>query len=693
MPRLPSFATTTRVIAVSLFCTVFFLLFTCLAQAQLPPNEVPNDTPKTVSPRLTVHIIDEIPPSTPILIAPANNSTITDPTPSFIWQESTDEKKMGHYKLYLNGSIYFDNIPLTPTDNSQYTLTKSGNQYTLTPKNNLSDGNYTWKIRAVDAAGNYKDSATWSFKLDSTAPTFVITTIGEKTVSISAQDLSTLPNPYLEITTNEPVVAGTSEANSTILLLVEIPDQSNENYTIPVNGSGQWSITLPIYPREKIITLNFTITDPAGNVTILNGVKFLIKQQFIFATPTISPFPSPTSPAQPGEPTTTPEPGQPEPSATPVPVQPIPLPSIALPAIPVAPPREILTNILNTIIPKAVTEAIPQVVEETAKAVAPVGSALISSALPVTATALFAWQFGWGLSLQILLRILQAIGLLPTPKPQGVVFNSKTKEPVSFAILNVHRLGDSPTTETLVTSVDGVYGGLRLTPGQYRIDVTHQDFTFPTAQPTPPYLSAHEFYRGEVFEIAETQNDPLLFMIPIDPLAEVTAQTRVSVSLIRHRLIRLWHYSLWPLFVLSIGIYIFYPTIINLLVLGVYLLIIALRLVKGLKRPRIVGTVVDDMGQPLANVFVRLIEQETNQLAALLLTQQQGKFAGFVPPERYQLSFTKPDYIWMEGNEPMTLFAVDARHERQAIVVSMKPAAKLLATLFPELMPKEQAER
>lgn len=513
----------------------------------------PKDRPVNMS--LTIE--DDTPPSTPILISPSNGAALVTSTPSFVWEESTDNFEMSHYNLTVDGSTLFSNIPLSNTVNANYTLTKVGNQYTLTPTAGLADGAHTWKITAVDIHSNSADSTTWSFTISATTPT------------------PTLPPGVTATPTETPTVTATTA-------------------------------------------------------------------------------PEPTSPVATNTPT---------PSGLPLSGNPITI--------------EQITEALSKI-PEAVITA----AEEVAESTGPVATAIISGAVPVAATALVATQFGWGLSLQILLRILQAIGILPPPTPQGLVFNSETEEPVPFAILNISKNGDLSSSETVVTNTEGVYGGVQLPPGSYQIEVRHQDFAFPTGKPRPNYLTIFEFYKNELFQVANEKTKQL-FLIPVDPLKQATtARKGMPVNLVTQRLLRLSQYLLIPLFILSLIITFLYPTPVNFAVCGIYVIIIALRLLKWLKIPLIVGKVVDDEGNPLANVFVRIFLQESNQLMSVLVTNEKGQFKAFLPKNEYQVSLSKQQHVWVENGEVQNFYVADARKSKVAILAVMQDSQKLYKDLF-----------
>ncbi len=542
----------------ALVMSCFSLSTVSLVHAQssgLLDGETGQTNPKSRPVNMSLTISDTEAPTTPVLIAPSNGATLTTTTPSFVWEESTDNFSMSYYKLTLDGSVLFDSIPLTDTTNGSYTLTKTATQYTLVPISPLTNGSHTWKITAVDINGNSSESTTWSFTISTITPTATPTLSPNATATAA---VTTTPEP---------------EATS----------------VVPAT------------------------TEPTG-------------------TPSVT--------------------------ATPAPTQTI---------------AEVIAQLPETVI---------EAVEEVAQNTGPVGTIVISGAVPLATTALFASQFGWGISFQVLLRILQALGILPPPAPQGLVFNSETEEPVAFAILNIGKIGDESTKETVVTNTDGVYGGIQLPPGKYQIEVRHQDFVFPTGKTRPPYLTMFEFYKQEAFEVSNEKTKQL-FLIPVDPLRAATQTgSRLSWHLIRERLIRLSQYLLLPLFLISAVITYFFPTTVNFVVCGIYVIIIAFRVLRWFKTPVIVGKVVDSAGTPLSNVFVRIFLQESNQLMSVLVTDAKGKFRAFLPKNEYQIALSKQKYVWVDNNEIQNFFLADARKAKVVILAVMEASQKLFTDLF-----------
>ncbi len=614
---------------------------------------------------VTVTIPVNTPPSIPILISPENNSYVNTTTVTFVWQAATDQYGIAEYELYLDGNLYFDNIPTTSTSNGQYTLVyDSGTDtYTLTVVVPLTEGTHTWKIRALDVQSAGTDSVTWSFTIDSLAPSFVITEIGGVAVSISAQDISTVPATPIELENNEPLLIGTGEPNSTVNVTVTIPGDPTQSFTFVINPDGTWSLQLGILPRDTVITLDFVIIDLAGNVSVLSGVQFIITQDVII-------FPPPSPSASPG-------------------ASPVASPTPPLIAIPLTPPREAIYNFLQELLerlPAPLQALVASLPLETIRNLGPISTALVIAAIPLLTTAAIATQFGARFSLEILARILQALGLIPSGKPRGFVFDSRTHKGIPFALLtitsvdttgtpgeaNVVDFDHTPLIETVVSDVEGVYKGVELPLGKYQIDVRHQEYRFPTARPRPPYLTTHDYYKGEEFEIASEKDAELLFLIPMDAIEESGKRTwknQVRVSLAY--LSRFGAMLILPLFVISGILTLLFPSIWNWLVFGTYAAMVAYKSVGWFKIPRLTGVVIDTHGIALENAIVRIIISENSELAVVTNTKADGRFAAFVAPGKYQISIVNPGYVWTDT--PVgSFYEVDLTEQSQHLVATME---------------------
>lgn len=694
MPR-PSALTTIALVTLwSYFFLGAFRPIPIIAQSTL------NTDPKTENITISATVKDNIPPTTPVLISPTNNSYVTTGYVTFIWQGSTDTNGIKEYELSLDGVIYLPDIPPNDAETSKFILDYDADTgyYTLKVKQLIPDGTHTWKIRANDMLDNGTDSATWSFTVDTQAPSFVLTKIGNASVSISAQDISTIPQNPIELEDNKPKLLGNGEANSAVVLTVTIPDDPTQTFTGTTDINGNWGQQLGILPRDVVITLDFTITDLAGLVSLLNNVQFIIKTATITYPPT-SPTPSPS-------PTVSPSPGV-TPSPTPSP------PAVPLITIPLTPAIEIAYEIFQEAwerLPaplKAIIASVPPEIRtylvSTAINFAPICALLLLALLALLVLLAMISRFGKDLSPHLIWRTLQALHLFPAlptgrhaDKPQGLVYDSRTHAGVPFALVEI-RNEKEEVVDSVVTDKHGLYRGLILSPGKYQLAVAHPDFRFPTNQLRATYLTLTEFYRGEIFEITNKYQakNQLLYLIPVDPLDMNSPDVDPLDYKQRHFGLTLYLCSqlicvlFLPLFVVTGILTLIFPTAWNCLVFGGYCWQVASKAIHWFKTPNLTGNTIDDSGQSLANTIIAVIDPAAHQFTALTQTDTDGAFIAYVPtaklaaksvteltadPAGLLLAITKPGFIWVENGSVVTQYTLDLTQEKKHIIVSLRAA-------------------
>lgn len=646
----------------------------------------PKDRPVTVS----AVVPDILPPSTPILISPEDGTVLTTSTPTFEWQESTDNVGVDHYQLWLDGNLLYDSIPITATDNSSYTLLYDSieGHYFLTTKTPISDGNHTWQIHAYDAADNYSESVIWDFAIDTTAPYFEITDIGPESVSIHTGNAESVPEEPIHLADNEPLLQGTGEANASVQLTITIPGDPTQNHSFSVDSSGNWNFQVGILPRGTEITFDFVISDGSGNISVISDLKIIIDPIVIIIpqpspTPVASASPSPTPGVSP-LPTPSPTPG-----VTPLPTpSPSPEPSPII-VIPILPPREIIHEVIQETleaIPEEIATSVPvQILLTIGKAldtISPAGALLVTVLPPLFSLLALLLQFGGSISWQLLLRLLQAIGLLPAQEPQGIVFNSETNEPVPFALLTIQSVdSEAGIFETVVTDENGVYQGIQLPKGKYTITVVHQDFVFPTSKERPKYLTISDFYRGEIFTVTSDETHQL-FLIPIDPKTESqrekTLKNRLRIMAAQLRMKNI----LIPMFILSLIITIISPSWLNYLVICFYLLVFAKKYYSANRRANLRGTIMSTSEEPLPDAIIKISNQQTSELVALVSSNNKGLFAVHCPPGKYYITVTKIGFVWYHESGSMGFEELTVSETPLTYDVQLTPAAELITSLF-----------
>ncbi len=456
-------------------------------------------------------IPDTTPPSVPILIEPSDGSLLGDNTPSFKWYEATDNMGLSHYVFYLNGNIYYNNLPLTNTENSIFTLTYDSLEgiYTITPKNSLSDNSYTWKVAAVDYAGLSAHSDTWDFRIDTLAPNFTLTKIGDTGVNISAGSVvSSTPVIIFkdDATANEPTLIANGEPNSSVKLTVIVPGDTDKIYTTNIDGNGYYEIKLGILPRDTDIRLDFIITDQIGHISVLEKVYFRIQLQYwptASPTPTSTPTTSPTT-----DPSLTPSPSvslstKPSGSLTPSPTI---TPTVSLAPsgiIPILPPREIIHEAgdeLIELLPEPTADAVRDFLNSILwKKLSLFLALLLIGIFYLSAFILFLSKFVGDLSFTLLKRIF--ILLFPPfyQAKKNLVFEHR--DTFASPLVKVELLDkNEQIIDLTITNLHGNFADLDYPVGQaWKLRVKDPNFYYPIGDEKPAQLEFWHFYQGQVF--------------------------------------------------------------------------------------------------------------------------------------------------------------------------------------------------
>jgi len=103
---------------------------------------------------------DSTPPPTPSLFSPTNGTITNDNIKTFKWSAVSDPSGVT-YTLQVDNDSDFTSPEINPSD-------LTDNAYTPPY---LAEENYSWRVRAVDGAGNLGDwSTVWTLLIDTTAP-------------------------------------------------------------------------------------------------------------------------------------------------------------------------------------------------------------------------------------------------------------------------------------------------------------------------------------------------------------------------------------------------------------------------------------------------------------------------------------------------------------------------------------------
>lgn len=587
-------------------------------------------------------------PSVPILIAPADGSLLNDNTPSFQWYESFDNVALSYYVLGLNGDIVYDNIPLIETENSDYVLEydELNEIYTLTPKNSLSDQSYNWNIVAVDYANLSSSSDIWDFTIDTLAPDFILTKIGDTDVSISASNVGSVPTEPIIIfkddaTANEPILIAYGEANSQVQLTVTIPDDATQNFTTQIDTNSYYELKLGILPRDKDIRLDFVIIDQVGHVSVLEEVFFRIELQYWpTTTPTLTPTVTPSIiPSQSVSPTLTVSPSlgptltstpsvSLSPSLSPSPtISPSPVPTGFIPIIP---PKEIIHEFgdeLIEVLPESVADQIRAFLKsEFWKNLSLMIALLLLGLFYLFAFLMLLSKFMVKLSFSLAKKIL--ILLFPPflKAKKHLVF--EYGETLASPLVLVELIDQNNNVlDFTITNLQGNFDHLNPPSSiAWRLQVKDSNFYYPIGDQKPSQLNFWQFYQNQFFNQDNYQDQPILI-----PTVRATGQVKLPfLERLRIFILYLLNYPAWFLafcLLLSLAFALRYASSFNGLALLFYTSILFLKLFELIKKQNTFTLLVNliDGQKFYGNLIVSLFGKDNGLAHSLIVPTEFSK--------------------------------------------------------------------
>ncbi|MCK4405050.1 MAG: right-handed parallel beta-helix repeat-containing protein, partial [Hadesarchaea archaeon] len=150
-------------------------------------------------------LVDTTPPPQVTLISPSDGTMTNDNTPTFTWNSLSDPSGLT-YTIQVDNDSDFTSPEVSVSGLTENTYTPSA----------LADENYSWRVRAVDGAGNSGDwSTVWTLLIDTTAPA--------------------APSPL------EPADGSLMNDNTPTLRWTEVIDASGVTYTIQVDNDSDFS--------------------------------------------------------------------------------------------------------------------------------------------------------------------------------------------------------------------------------------------------------------------------------------------------------------------------------------------------------------------------------------------------------------------------------------------------------------------
>ena len=224
----------------------------------------------TESATVTATVPERNEPDAPTLISPANNSTIGTTTPTFIFDPSLGAVVVSHYQLWIDGNKNTDHIPAR-------NLTTTTNALTA-----LTEGSHTWFIKAIGSNGINRNSATWTFTIDTTAPPLTLNFVAGQNYT-----------GQLSLVTADrtPTFIGESEVNASVSIALS-GSSTSVNLDTTAGTNGQFTALPSFNLPPETYTVSVSATDASGNTTSLPSFTLTITA-FIsgFTIPLPSPLP------------------------------------------------------------------------------------------------------------------------------------------------------------------------------------------------------------------------------------------------------------------------------------------------------------------------------------------------------------------------------------------------------------------
>lgn len=240
----------------------------------------------------------------------------------------------------------------------------------------------------------------------------------------------------------------------------------------------------------------------------------------------------------------------------------------------------------------------------------------------------------------------------------GLVFDSKSKKPVPFAVVRLYSESTKKLIHTSVTDLEGRYG-FPPQVGEYYIEVRHDEFVFPTRTATAGYSKLSEsLYLGGVIKLDETK--PIDYLIPIDSKTlkvnfgiEMFKMiwSRLQLSLTKGNL-----YLMFFMMGLNLILVIYSFSYLTLAFLLFYVLMLILLLMAKTKKPRAWGKVFNSISSaPVPTAFVKLYSRDGGKVIDTSITDSFGRYQFFVPQDEYQLLVAVQGYSFPSKGTPKNI--------------------------------------
>ncbi len=268
------------------------------------------------------------------------------------------------------------------------------------------------------------------------------------------------------------------------------------------------------------------------------------------------------------------------------------------------------------------SEIIQQVGLPTAVGVGAAGAASAAASTP----------FLWNL-LELLRFILLGFMRFKKRKPWGLVFDEVTRQPIAGAIVKILDTEFQKVKETQISDANGRFGFL-VPAGSYYLKVSK---------------SGYKDEETSVFAVKDPTKEAPNLELAMSSLSGETDLKKLNwlktLNDLRRLLYLLNPYLLTIGTILSVFMFVVFPTIINYAVLMVYVILDAYKIWLATVTVRPYGRVLDHSNRdPLPLSIVRAFNKSNNWLTATHVSDVQGRFNFLVTPGSYYMTADKDGY-------------------------------------------------
>lgn len=319
---------------------------------------------------------------------------------------------------------------------------------------------------------------------------------------------------------------------------------------------------------------------------------------------------------------------------------------------------------LESIVGKEVAKVISKAVEWALDATFEVIKSpyLLSQAIATTALALQIASYGvifavTNANIPNVVGIIGQVlfGRLSKKKLWGVVFDSRSSQPVPFAVVRLYDAISKKLIQTSVTDLDGRYG-FPPEEGTFNMQVSHDEYIFPSRLTETDIGGGKEnLYAGGEFSLKG--NTAIDFSIPLDSKDLKLQIGKDLFLLIKSRLKKFFLegniYLTVSMLILNIILLLVQYSTLSFVLFVVYLVMSILMILVRLKKPRTWGKVFDSVtNAAVSTAFVKLFSEDGKKLVDTKITDSKGRFSFFVPKGNYQLLVAVQNYKFPSQNTP-----------------------------------------